>query len=292
MATGLEVEVKIPTPATRPVGLLTQTAQRIPNDQLSVAGVNRIGAGVSFVPWGCDPLTGVAAELCDDQDRPVGSLPEWLTQPSFTVVDGLSCSTLWGVDDMLDERVLSRLRTRVSSVFGRELIDGALSGGISLASQAVVLSATAGSVQQQLYHLEGFLADTLRGEQGMIHVPPEILHLLVNTAGFMITDGVVLTPTGHIVVADAGYSTFIGDISPNGQSAGPGEFWIYASGPVLWAATDPTLVAGRDHTTIDTTRNARERLGELLGLVLFDPCSVAAVKVDLSPAGGVDGGGS
>jgi len=273
-ATGYEPEVLIPAPIRRDHGLLLTCAFRLPDSAFRVNGVNRMPLGVKFIPWGCEGLQVFPAD-CDPVEKETNDLPEFVTQPAFTVVDALECTVLSGVERDFDLRISTRLRTRMSHVFAQELLYGSASGGENLADSANVLTAGATNLLEALSMVEMALARELQGEVGMIHVTPRGLTLLNSLDAVAMMDSKWYTATGHIVVADSGYGD---DIAPVGESTVAGAEWMYGSGPVYYGITDPELIGENDHTTLNRSRNIRERIGEAMGIVLFDPCPVVAAE--------------
>lgn len=272
--TGYEPEILIPAPTRRDHGLLLTSAIRLPDSVFTVNGINRMPLGVKFIPWGCEELQVFPSD-CDPVEKELNELPEFLTQPAFTVVDGLSCTVLSGVERDFDLRIKTRLRTRISHVFAQELIYGSVSGGESLSFSATILTSAATNLLEALSLVEMSLAENLQGEVGMVHVTPRGLTLLNYLGAIAMMDGKWYTATGHIVVADSGYAQ---DLAPVGESTSAGVDWMYGSGPVYYGITDPELIGENDHTTLHRSRNVRERLGEAMGIVLFDPCAVVAAE--------------
>lgn len=273
-ATGYEPEVLIPAPLVREHGLLLTSAFRLPDSVFNVGGVNRMPLGVKFIPWGCDGLQVFPSD-CDPLEKDLNALPEFVTQPAFSIVDGLFCTTLSGVEGDIDMRLMSRLRTRISYVFAKELIYGTQSGGESLAASATTVTSGPTNLLEALSLLEMKLATALQGEVGMIHVTPRAFTLLNALDAIKWMDNRWYTATGHVVVADAGYDT---DLDPEGGSTPDGNEWMYGSGLVYFGVSDPELIGENDHTTFNRSKNRRERLAEAYGIVLFDPCSVFAAE--------------
>jgi hypothetical protein len=140
--------------------------------------------------------------------------------------------------------------------------------------------------------LEDDLARTLRGQTGMIHMPPGLLGQACESYDLeMGVDGQYRTPLGHVVVADAGY---VDALAPgnNAASAASTE-WVYASGPVLYRKSGIRMVDGgnigstmTDYTGREDlrsadytgfhTRNDMVRYADVFGIFQFDPAPVTA----------------
>jgi hypothetical protein len=165
-----------------------------------------------------------------------------------------------------------------------ELLSGAASGGMSLSSEAtspadVPFGWPALSPGDALTVLEEELATRLNGLQGMIHVSPGLLAQLTVMGGTTREGDMWLTQTGHVVVADAGYA---GAPAPSGEAtAAVGECWAYASGPVFYASDDPRLLGADNQEIVNMSRNIRRRFGMAHGLLVFEPCPVTAVLVNM-----------
>lgn len=273
-ATGYEPEILIPAPSVRSHGLLLTSAFRLPDSVFVAGGVNRMPFGVKFIPWGCEGLQVFPSD-CDPIEKTLNPLPDFVTQPAFSVVDGLFCTTLSGVENDIDTRLISRLRTRISYVFAQELVYGTQSGGQNLAASATALTITPTNLLEALNLIEMSLASSMQGEVGMVHMTPRALTLLNVEGAIEEMDGKWFTTTGHIVVADAGYDS---NLDPAGRGAASGAEWMYGSGPVYYGISDPELIGENDHTTFNRSKNRRERLAEATGIVIFDPCPVVAAE--------------
>lgn len=303
---GLEKVIQFPGPQRRPYGLLLDVATQLTDAQLSQDGINRVGAGVTFVPWGCDPLrrgnvdcdTDWLLSKADEQGeetsepyedgKPAEPYPDTDSQRPFKIVDSLKCNAFSMIPEEMDDRLRVRMRELVSASFAAELITGAASGGNSLSAAAQVVNAPFSAFPDLLgpaAALERFLADTLNGAWGIIHMPVELI-AAAKYADWIYHDGEYLrTCTGHYVVADAGYDGASGPPEENG-GAGPGEYWVYATGPVYYHLTDTMLLGDNPNQTFDIEFNLRRRIAEAVGLVTFDACSVGATLVSLAGFGG------
>lgn len=88
--------------------------------------------------------------------------------------------------------------------------------------------------------VEGALAVALHGAQGMIHVTNQLLTYLVGSQLVTRQGNLLVSPNGHIVVADAGYS---GD-GPGGGAATTAYQWIYGT-PIIQVRLGPVeLIPG------------------------------------------------
>lgn len=287
--TNMQKVVRTPGPARRPWGLFVDAATELTATELSERGTNRIGAGATWMPWSCDPILrgdidcdhdGLVNELnvgwqYEGKDTAMRSFPEVATQAPFKLVDGLRCGTLSYSDDELYDRLRARARALTSSVLARELIDGAASGGVSLSGTAGALVAPFPGPDGAFAAIEAHLAETLHGAQGIVHIPPAVLHVAKEHGYIHQTGDSLYTTTGHRVAADAGND---GSFGP--AAGGASSYWIYATGPVLYHVTDPFFLGDG----LDPFVNIVERFAEAMAILVFDPCAVAAVELDMAPA--------
>jgi hypothetical protein len=306
------IVVQLPPPQRRSRGLLVDVAENM-SAVMTYNGRSRIGNGVIHTPWGCDPLLSGSAGPCDtdfllngdgpgydavweyEQESAPGeqsanfdagkataihAYPSTVEQPAFKVVDGLTCSTMSQPDDnqygaSMSNRLRRRMSVLMSGMLTSELITGWASGGISLSSEATVLTAATSMAEAGL-EIEEHLRDTLQGQAGTVFIPPQLLHYAVE-AEWVYRDGNrFYTQTGHSVVADAGHTGALGPATPSG-----GEFWLYAAGDIGYGLTDTILLGEVSSDTLDTSTNMRERLAEAYAQLVFDPCPVGAVIVDM-----------
>jgi hypothetical protein len=306
----------MPQATKRPWGLLTDAATALPASAFSEnfpggPGPNRMQQGVTFTPWGCGGLRWGDSEACQEpvrmvlQDGDEGdpgyspgyfelqrTFPETRFQKAFRFADALGCSTLSSDWEMLERRTHGRMDLMASEALALQLNRGwattpvvggdlAGEGDHSLQSDAVVngstLSAPTTSIENSMIVLEEWLADALHGGKGLIHVSPGILSNVMGQLGGKVIDGHVVAASGHEIVADAGYAHMWG---PGGTIPAADRRWIYASGPVWYqVAAEKDF---RDESNVPTV-NALLAIREAFGILLYDPCTVAAVLVDLAP---------
>ena len=273
-------------------------------------------AGCDVHAVGCDSIRWGDSEICladervrmvlqdgdtaGDEGDPVSpttdidhTYPETRFQKAFRFADTLICSTLSSDWDELERRTGGRMDLMESEALALQLNRGwattpiasgeyAGEGDHSLQSDTVANGSTltppTTSIENSMIVLEESLARRLHGGKGLIHVSPGILSNIMGQLGAKVMDGHILTATGHEIVADAGYADMWGP----GATAPPAadRRWVYTSGPV-WYQTGFDKPY-RDDSLI-TTRNEFRSLREKFGLLVYDPCTVAGVLVDLAP---------
>lgn len=136
---------------------------------------------------------------------------------------------------------MGRARRQLTAVESYELADELWNGTVSSsttpdlanrwlagdASLSDTLTTSAVTPLAALGCITEGLAFTLRGQQGMVHVTPQLLQHLATDNIVTRQGNLWVTAMGHIVVADAGYS---GD-GPNGAVAGSTQ-WMYGTSMV------------------------------------------------------------
>lgn len=165
---------------------------------------------------------------------------------------GLGQACLSGSTDEDEEsrRAQSRLQTQTEYLTSRTFwtgeLDGSTFGALGLPnrpladldSDDLTTTGPVGIVTGFSRAIE-YLADQLGSQRGMIHVEPALAPFL-SFYGVAIRDGfqVLTALADHIVVIGAGYD----GSSPNGEPAGAGTSWIYATSIVRAAVSNIQLL--------------------------------------------------
>lgn len=277
-------DIDLPGVERRPNSLLLDVARPIPKETLSYNGIERwaIG-GVTWTTWGCPDLN-VQRTDCDDllTIADVDDFADIEVALPFEIYLAIRCSTLSSDPEQMDARLAQWINVQSSAAFARELLTGTNSGGLAFDSEADILSNTADSVVVGLARGEDWLATTLDGGLGFVHMSPAML-LLANAARAVMFNGSNWhTPSGHTVIADAGYAASVTPSGGGATAATTGQRWIYFSGPVFYAATETERIGRRNQESRDIARNIDIFRAHRYGLVAFDPCAVAATKVNFS----------
>jgi hypothetical protein len=305
MPTGVYHDIDQQAPTSRTRATLLSVALEIPASELTRGGVNRLAAGVTWLPWP-DVVANREAILCEtiyDKDAGIRTTPAIVTQPGFLMWDRIQCSTAGIELDLLAEMAAKSVDDEgfLSAVLAMELEDAEGSGGIGLVGnityQPYVASATAVGLDVALANLEAYLASASTttgaskpGVRGVIHLTPGLLTIAVADGLVEWRDGNYQTPTGHLVIGDAGHT---GQDTPYDQSApGDGEAWIYATGDVFYATSPLHGVTRQDSADSGPVYLAQNKIRPLVerdALVVFDPNILSAALVTV---GSSDGGGS
>jgi hypothetical protein len=140
------------------------------------------------------------------------------------------------------------------------------------------------SVENAVACVEQALGEALHGQQGMIHVTPQVLTHLVG--GQLVTRAgrVWTTAMGHVVVADAGYS----GSGPGGVAADGTGQWVYAT-PMIQVRLGPVEVIPGSLEDAQGLAAALNRgvntitvvAGRLAGLQWANECAHIAAQVDV-----------
>lgn len=283
VATGYEKDIDLPGPRPRTRGILTDAARLIPNSELNAAGVDRMPAGVTWLPWGAVVLTSEEANCTVVYEKEARDLPAVVYQPAFLVYDSLQCGTLSGMMNELWDRLAVNFRVGLSAALATQLATAA-QGGIGLIGNATYVpgGGATSSLRVAINSAENYLASKLLDSIGLIHLTPGLLALAV--ADYLVEwDGSVYrTATGTIVVGDAGHT---GIVTPQGMAIGTAAApWIFATGDVWYSVREiPKRMeaeTGEGYTLI--RKNLERPLAELFGLVAFDPNVLAAFKVTVA----------
>lgn len=203
----------------------------------------RVFGNVTYIPWfalvedACTTMGG--AGLTDDLAR----LRRWLEQATSYAVA---------------REVWAGARTQADATGNAYLTKaGTAADPLTVVQAAAVKPARAFSA------LEQALADHLRGQTGMIHVPRALAPMLPGVDGTA-SDGVLRTKSGHLVVMDAGYPGPTGttaapaSATPAGQAnATAGQAWIFATSDVVVRLGEIFTVPDSDGQAVRTATNTR-----------------------------------
>lgn len=274
-----EVETLAPRPGARPwATALTSYVQAVGPEFQTINGVKRWLNGITFRPFGCDHISGAAADICDDdRETTYGALPEWVAFKPFLAEVAVAVPVLCTELEELYGFVVAHSEVERSSILGAQVERAAYQPlNASLASEAEDVSGVDTSIAGAVYYVEQALADKLQGGSGMIHMPPGMFALFAAGGGVRYdAEGRPFTQTGHAIVADAGYL----GVSPSTEAVVEGEVWIYGSGPVA-AYVDPEVTVPGGLDIFEQPRNKWNVDAEQYMISYFDPCAVVAAVVE------------
>lgn len=199
------------------------------------------------------------------------------------------CSLLGSRNRDWEGRARRQLEATRSYEMANELWEGTVANADNLANRALtdldsdVLTAGPATVLDALGCIEQGLAACYRGRQGMVHATPQVLAHMAQGNLITLMGGTWVSPGGHVVVGDAGYT----GNGPTGQPATITSQWVYGTG-LISARLGPVQVFGPDVTSIDRDVNDQMAIAQqMVGLQWDDCCLVAAeVNIGLCLTGG------
>lgn len=248
---------KPPTPAATPILQGVRTGLLRAADQIQPEpGFEVDSGGVTYQPNTADP--GQAFDLCtplDEIEYPDEGAVSW---EAWGQEASSQCFTGSTTQAEQEARALQRYNAQISHMVESTFWTGELPlGGDSFAGAGMPNRPLASSLATNLtgsaavgivtgfnFAIE-YLADTVGGLRGMIHVPYKLLPYLsfYNT---VIRDGFNLFTSlaDHIVVAGTGYN----GNGPGNVPAAGGRTWIYVTTPVRAFASQPNVRSALDRT--------------------------------------------
>lgn len=279
--------LRLPEPARLTTVELLSVASEIPDSAFLDGTNSRWRNGAEWVTRDCDSINIVAATCTEGNPLQDGLEMESETtvdddqeecfpdsKLAFMIWNAISGSTLSLNDGVLTSEVLSKHGDWLSYIFAQELITGAVTGA-GLADDADVIGATVSVANGAVGVMEAWLGSMIGNVRGMLHVSKKALAALYAHQAITYEGGRYYTPSGHVVVADAGYQESI--MTPNGQAAGAaGTSWAYITGPV-WYKSDVPSVLGEDWQRLNREKNIMEVISTSFGLLVYRECSVGAM---------------
>lgn len=258
------------------------------------ADLRVLAGGWEYQPEACG-LSGRDSITCagstDGAMDPSGQRPGIIEGDPIWLWAGDECSTFGFQARDWQGRARRQLAATESYELAAELWDGTVATADALAnpflasaganSDTVTNGATA--EVSALACIEAALAELLKGQQGMVHVTPQLLTHL-RAADAIGREGTVWTTSmGHIVVADAGYS----GAGPGGVAAGASQ-WAYGTSMVQVRLGPVEVIPGN----LDDARNLAAAMdrqvndvvvvaGRLAGYQWANDCAHVAAEVDL-----------
>lgn len=276
MIAGYETEIEAPALARRPRALLADAA-------LPLFDTNgRIEAGVHFCPIGCSGLDSWIDSTCAEVDIPDSNPDTELASFVSFLASASEVSPARYDEGWIASRIRSRIDVMYSAAVAAEVQTGAITDNPSLQHNASHVVASSVPIATGMFAIEDILAD-FDNAQFFIHMDPATFYLVASNEDVQYEAGLYFTPSGHIIVADAGFD---GTLPPDDPDTGnplttdADGRWIYASLPV-YGWTGPARTLGGETGRLDMTRNTRTDIAVKPALAVFDPCVVAAVQVDV-----------
>jgi hypothetical protein len=284
-----QLRAPVQAPQARPprYGLLAAAPTVDDGDLRALAG------GWEYQPEACG-LSGRDSIACAGNVAamdPSGQRPGIIEGDPIWLWAGDECSTFGFAARDWQGRARRQLAATESYELAAELWDGTVATADGLANPFLASAGAnsdtvtngAADPVDALACIEQGLAELLRGQQGMVHVTPQLLTHL-RAADAVAREGTVWTTTmGHIVVADAGYS----GAGPGGAAAGASQ-WAYGTSMIQVRLGPIEVIPG----SLDDARNLAAAMdrsvndivvlaGRLAGLQWANDCAHVAAQVDL-----------
>jgi hypothetical protein len=257
--------IRLPALPLRSRGLFVDT---IPAVDTTIDGVDRLSFGARY--WGpsISPLLAPVAFDCDYAEEPLDDHLPTITFSEATPVDpwtvtaGIRCSTfpLDPGDGSLQEVALDEVRKSISAT----VAFAATSTTVTTVNLSDVADSQGSydNVADALEILEDAMALKIGNRRGYIILPVSVLAKAIDARAVMLADGGFETPSGHLVVADAG--------------AVSGKFW--GVGQIGWSVTDTRLID--DNGSLNISRNTLTYTAQAEGIVVFNPDHVVSVDYE------------
>jgi hypothetical protein len=239
-----------------------------------------------------DTCTGV------EDDHDAGTIGAQVAGVPYAIQVVDECTTLGTRADALAARARALLAQVESAAIAHEFWTGALAAAAitdapngsqveqdwqavaHLASTAAVDLTPGGGPPPLLAGiglLEDALGDALAGAPATLHMRRSTLAHAMAPTGWRGEGSLILTPTGHRVVADAGYP----GTGPNGATPAVGTAWIYGSArPTVYRSAAEIL--GDPGREMNRATNRLTTVAEKYALTVLQ-CGVIAVRVTLEP---------
>jgi hypothetical protein len=283
----LRENVQAPPPRPPLYGLLA-AAPTIDDPEL------RFPSGWAFVPEGCGNTGKLAVDLCGNtaaMSTGGDSCPDVVEGEPVWIYAEDRGSSLQGRD--WQARAQRQLTATQSFELADELWNGTVTAAATpdlpnrwlsmAAAESDTLTTAATTPTAALGCVTQGLAEYLKGQQGMIHVTPQLLTHLTADSLVIRQGNLWVTAMGHIVVADAGYS---GD-GPGASAAGATQ-WMYGT-PMISVRLGPIEVipnslgeARQLAQALDYTVNTIAVFaGRLAGFQWHNACAHVAAEVNL-----------
>lgn len=241
--------------------------------------------GFESVPEGCG-ASGVLELECegDTAQMQVDGGQGLNRGTPFVVWAGDRCSTFGFQSRDWPARARRQLEVTRSFQIARELWDGALGIDNPLLTDATSDTVTSGAADpvDALACLEAGMAEQGFGRQGMIHMPPQLMAHYVSASAVVRDGATLVSPMGHVVVPDAGYT----GSGPGGSAAGASQ-WMYGTDVVALrlaeVTTIPTSLSDARDLAAAMNRSVNDIVVWAVQLVAYqwDRCVHVAAEVNL-----------
>lgn len=287
----------IPAPAQRAprFGFLAaapDVSQRIGSDRWALSGVTWQPSTRS------EPGAAVAIDCGDWASALVANTDVCGTAVAVPfLVPFVEGSSTFGLDGReWQARIRRGLEETQSYVIARELWTGAATGAdqeylAKSTSDTLSPLGTAMSVADAVACIDQYIADTMYGRLGMIHMRAKALNRAVTQEAARLDGNQWVSPMGNLIVVDAGYD----GTSPIGTTEPQGREWVYGTSMISYALGPTTVVPGSlaearalGAAVLDVSTNDFVAYGFKPALYLFDGdchCAAMVETATCAPAG-------
>lgn len=240
--------------------------------------------GFSFQPEQCGQ-SGRSAIDCGTLDDPfeTGDRPSTVDADPFVVWAGDECSTFgYQARDWVGRATRQLTATRSYQIAREVWYGDTASGGGNLPltdSAGITVSSSPMSARKGLACLERAIGDCAQGTVGLIHMNPQVLTELAGLGNTIHLDGTTwVTPNGHVIIPDAGYS----GSPPDGIAPDPDSQWMYGTTMMALRASDVVVnppSAEAAMAQMDRSLNDAFVYASQLVAVSWDQCCLFAAEV-------------
>lgn len=257
-------------------------------------GETRWAWGFNFEPETCAAGGAVNLDCHGDTEQLTATArPPVVDGDPFVVWSADRCSALGNLGTRSAEfaaRALRSLQASQSFVVAHELWTGTIAKANALANEWLtspasdVLSPTGVAMTPvgALACLEQGLGNCGMGRRGLIHVSPQLLTHLVADFAVRLQGDLWLTPTGNIVVADAGYDGSAPDnLEPTATGASQ---WAYATSMMRIRLSPPLTIPDGTAISAESLNKLNNTVvvyAERLAGIEWDACCHLAAEVNL-----------
>lgn len=245
--------------------------------------------GVKWGPEQCGDSGATTVDCGVTDEMTPGTNPDIAMADPIVVYASDHCSTFGFEARDFTARALRQLDATQSFQVAKELWAGAITVAESLDniplndSSADTVTSAPVSIKFALGFLEQELAVCGQGRRGIIHMTPmALIHAVGQRLLEVSSAGVITTPLGTLVIADAGY-----DGSGPGNVAAGASQWMYATTwmQVRLSPVDviPGTLADARTWAAAITRSTNDVLVFAMreALVQWDPCCHKAAELDI-----------
>lgn len=241
------------------------------------ASAQRWMLGLRWLPWprtftertidDCTPVQRTEVDLADDE----------VDQVAFQVDQAVQCSTIVFRFDEARQMLMENASIYQSPALAAHLMNAAVTRSLPNDAQA---QTTAIPPVRAVGRMEDLINTGLKGALGVLYTPSTVLAEAYwafddDDDGDEGPSG-ISTILGHSVVVDPVFGG-----APTGQSSAASETWIYGSGPI-WGAVSEPHIDGDDWQHVDYATNTATLRVQFEGIVAYDPNTVYAQKVCLT----------